>query len=95
MQINDVFDEYWYSLITRSSMFVYVAHDFWQTAIISSFVYPHVTTYNEEAQVVKTGWLSVFWALLITLVGSEVFVICNFLMFEKCMNSRKKQKIPE
>ena len=95
MQINDVFDEYWYSLITRSSMFVYVAHDFWQTAIISSFVYPHVTTYNEEAQVVKTGWLSVFWALLITLVGSEVFVICNFLMFEKCMNSRKKQKLPE
>ena len=90
MTINEVFDEYWYSLITRSSMFVYVAHDFWQTAIISSFVYRNVTTYSKADEVVKEGWLPVFWALFVTLVGSEFLCIWSFLLFEKCFSRKKK-----
>ena len=92
MQINAVFDEKWYSLITRSSMFVYIAHDFWQTVIISSFVYRNVSTYNEDKVMVKYGGLPIFWALVITFVGSECLVMANFILFEKCMNSKKKEQ---
>ena len=92
MQINDVFNEKWYSLVTRSSMFVYIAHDFWQTAIISSLVYNNVSTYNKEKVLVKEGGLPIFWALFIVFIGSEFLVIANFLLFEKCMKSKKKQE---
>jgi len=92
MQINDVFNEKWYSLVTRSSMFVYIAHDFWQTAIISSLVYNNVSTYNKEKVLVKEGGLPIFWALFIVFIGSECLVIANFLLFEKCMKSKKKRE---
>lgn len=76
-------------------MFVYVAHDFWQTTIISSFVFKNVTTYSREDEVIKQGWLPIPWALFITLVGSEVFVVLNFLLFEKCLKSKKKRQLAD
>jgi hypothetical protein len=80
-QMNSKFDRDIYSLVNRSSMYCYIAHDFWQTIAISGLL-PVTARYGEGGNVEQNG-LGFAGLFIITLIFSEVMCILSYLFLEK------------